>query len=284
MTRSPRGLGLSLLIHGLTLAAAVGLGTSSPIPEPTPTTLEFFVLPEEEVPLPVITEDPPTTRSPDEAALSSLIPQESPRASPPDRKAAGTTQPKKQRYPSPAPPGVPLPSAGEKESAPGPQGPEPARPAEVGLTHMVRSDMAFQSGPESVQTIPGVPSGDGRSSGPAGADTHGGVTGGSSPGTDSGHSDLARQYLVMVRDSIESHKYYPITARRRQLEGRVGIRFVINLEGEVHNVEISSSSGHEALDKAAQKAVISASPFARPPDQAFIDEIPLALTIVFALT
>jgi len=99
--------------------------------------------------------------------------------------------------------------------------------------------------------------------------------------TDSG--DPEATYLEMVRLKIERHKKYPETARARQIEGAVTVRFVITLEGDVLNIEIIKSSRQKSLDKAALKAIHAAAPFPRPPRHLFKGEIPLELTIAFEL-
>jgi len=103
---------------------------------------------------------------------------------------------------------------------------------------------------------------------------------GKAPGDD----DTSLRYLEMVRLKIERYKEYPGTARARQIEGSVTVRFVITLEGGVRAVEIAKSSRHNILDKAALRAVKAAAPFPKPPRRFFKGEIPLELTIVFELT
>lgn len=94
----------------------------------------------------------------------------------------------------------------------------------------------------------------------------------------------AQNYLEMVRLKIESHKKYPDTARVRNIEGRVTIRFVITLEGAVREVEVTEHSRNRVLDLAAVRAVKDAAPFSRPPRRFFEGDVPLELTIVFELT
>lgn len=100
----------------------------------------------------------------------------------------------------------------------------------------------------------------------------------------SGDYDASLRYLEMVRLKIEKYKDYPGTARARQIEGSVTVRFVITLKGGVRAVEIAKSSQHNLLDKAALRAVKAAAPFPKPPKHFFKEEIPLELTIVFELT
>ena len=99
--------------------------------------------------------------------------------------------------------------------------------------------------------------------------------------TDSG--DTEANYLEMVRLKIERHKKYPETAKARQIEGFVTVRFVITPQGDILDVEIIKSSGQKSLDKAALKAIHAAAPFPVPPQHLFKGEIPLELTIAFEL-
>jgi len=91
-------------------------------------------------------------------------------------------------------------------------------------------------------------------------------------------------YLEMVRLKIERHKKYPDTARIRQIEGRVVVRFVITPDGGIRELEVAKGSRNNALDLAALRAVQDAAPFPKPPRRLFKGEIPLELTIVFELT
>ena len=96
--------------------------------------------------------------------------------------------------------------------------------------------------------------------------------------------ETSSSYLEMVRLKIEQHKSYPDTAKARQIEGSVTIRFVITPEGHVRAVELVRPSRHMVLDTAALNAVKDAAPFPKPPRHLFKGEIPLELTIVFELT
>ncbi len=91
-------------------------------------------------------------------------------------------------------------------------------------------------------------------------------------------------YLEMVRLMIEKHKRYPDIARIRQNEGRVTIRFVITLEGNVKAATVLKTSRHRVLDTAALQAVKDAAPFPKPPRRFFKAEITLELPVVFELT
>jgi protein TonB len=103
------------------------------------------------------------------------------------------------------------------------------------------------------------------------------------PGELTDYGDSEATYLEMVRLKIERHKKYPETARAKQIEGFVTVRFVITPQGDILDVEIIKSSRQKSLDKAALKAIHAATPFPRPPRHLFKGKIPLELTIAFEL-
>ncbi|MBC8199964.1 MAG: energy transducer TonB [Desulfobacteraceae bacterium] len=94
----------------------------------------------------------------------------------------------------------------------------------------------------------------------------------------------SNDYFEIVRLRIESHKSYPSAAKTRQIEGRVTVRFVIELDGHISSLKIAKSTRYRALDQAALNAVKEASPFPRPPKNLFKRSIPLEITIMFELT
>jgi protein TonB len=55
-------------------------------------------------------------------------------------------------------------------------------------------------------------------------------------------------------------KRYPEAARSNGLEGKVLLRAVVRADGQLADVEVQKSSGHEELDRAAMETVLEASP------------------------
>jgi len=94
----------------------------------------------------------------------------------------------------------------------------------------------------------------------------------------------AGDYFSMVRMKIERHKKYPYVARKRQIEGRVRLRFVIKPDGTVSAVELLERCRHSILNEAALKAVKESSPFPTPPKHLFSGPVTLEISIVFELT
>lgn len=82
---------------------------------------------------------------------------------------------------------------------------------------------------------------------------------------------------------LAAHKVYPELARRRGVEGSVGLRFTADRSGRVLNVSVVSSAGSALLDAAAEKMVADATvpPFpAGMPQQTAT----LTVTIRYALS
>ena len=90
-------------------------------------------------------------------------------------------------------------------------------------------------------------------------------------------------YFNLVRKNIEANKIYPEKARRRMIEGRVTVQFIIMDDGHVSSVKIVKHSGDMSIDKAALKAVGDSSPFVQPPAGLFAGSLPVEITLVFEL-
>lgn len=91
-------------------------------------------------------------------------------------------------------------------------------------------------------------------------------------------------YFEMVRMKIESKKKYPATAKNRQIEGRVGVRFVITADGFISSLELVLAGKYEPLNEAALKAVRAASPLPPPPRKLFSGPVPVEMVMRFELT
>jgi protein TonB len=71
-------------------------------------------------------------------------------------------------------------------------------------------------------------------------------------------------YIAYVKQRIANYKFYPNTAKRRGIEGRVGFKISIKSMGDIDALDMIQSSGSDILDQAALQAVRQASPF-KPP-------------------
>lgn len=91
------------------------------------------------------------------------------------------------------------------------------------------------------------------------------------------------EYLAGVRTRIEAAREYPAMARQMALQGTVVLRVVIAGDGSLTSVQVSASSGHASLDKAAMNAVRRASPF-RAPAGYGLGQVSIEVPLVFRLT
>jgi TonB family protein len=88
------------------------------------------------------------------------------------------------------------------------------------------------------------------------------------------------RYFEAVKQYIEKRKVYPVSAKRRGIEGEVLLTFIVGHKGEIRSVKVSESSGHEILDCAAADTVIKSAPF--PGFDGFINKHELEMSIILA--
>jgi TonB family protein len=88
--------------------------------------------------------------------------------------------------------------------------------------------------------------------------------------TDTEKSRYFRAHFSYIKDLIYKQLVYPATAKKRGWEGKVVLSFIVSSGGDVRNIMVSKSSGHEVLDENAMRAVKRASPFPKPPVEAQI--------------
>lgn len=89
-------------------------------------------------------------------------------------------------------------------------------------------------------------------------------------------TDMLSDYKQYLKASIERAKQYPFVARRRGVEGKVGVVFELDRFGKLLSSRIEMSSGSDVLDEAAICAVRNAAPFSRPP----IEDSPLSFMVI----
>jgi len=69
------------------------------------------------------------------------------------------------------------------------------------------------------------------------------------------------QSRLLIRNHLESFKYYPASARRRGIEGHVEVGFRLTHDGAADQVAVLHGSGYAVLDHAALETVYRAQPF-----------------------
>jgi protein TonB len=82
-----------------------------------------------------------------------------------------------------------------------------------------------------------------------------GTGSGNGSGTGHGKGSVEAPPLSQAHPAHTVKPEYPDEARRDGSEGTVLLRVLVNRQGRPHKIEINRSSGFEALDQAAQKAV-----------------------------
>lgn len=89
-------------------------------------------------------------------------------------------------------------------------------------------------------------------------------------------------YAQAIKERIAGQWKYPQEARKKKLEGRLVAIFSLNREGALTRMEITRSSGHDVLDREAERAVQSAAPF--PPFPSTITVSRLNINVSFDYT
>lgn len=75
--------------------------------------------------------------------------------------------------------------------------------------------------------------------------------------------EVRDHYLAQVLAHIESHKYYPPSARRRGVEGSVEVRFMLDAYGGITRLDVTGRSA--LLEEAARTAIQNAMPLPPAP-------------------
>lgn len=102
-------------------------------------------------------------------------------------------------------------------------------------------------------------------------------------GTGKGAEDELKLFKTMVRTKIERAKFYPMWARKRGYEGVVGVKFTIQPDGSVKDVNVVKPCHCDVLNKAACEAIIKAAPFNPKPKDIENKEMPMEIDISFKL-
>ena len=76
---------------------------------------------------------------------------------------------------------------------------------------------------------------------------------------------IKQQYLALVLQHIEQHKYYPKAARRRGIEGTIAVSLHILQNGKFNHITVGDSPS--ILYKAIQKTLTRSEPLPQPPTE-----------------
>lgn len=88
-------------------------------------------------------------------------------------------------------------------------------------------------------------------------------------------------YKSVISQMIAKNKIYPQKAQLNSIEGDVKVKFKIDKEGNLIDIEIIESSGNNLLDDAAVSAIKKTAPFPKPPKELIGSHAGLSLTIPF---
>lgn len=125
------------------------------------------------------------------------------------------------------------------------------------------------TGSAAVSSAPGA----GLAQGKDGAGTASGTIGGSR-----GDGGGIRYDFSYVRERILKNLRFPATARQQGQTGKIVVSFNLLADGQVEQIAIVASSGHDILDQAVIDTIRRVAPFPKPPLSA-----QLVLPIVFHL-
>jgi TonB family protein len=89
-------------------------------------------------------------------------------------------------------------------------------------------------------------------------------------------------YQEMIKHKINSRLIYPTLARKKGIEGKVGVGFLVLKNGRILDIKVQNSS-NSILNQAAIKTIKHAGPFSPIPDTLGIEELRLSLVISFKL-
>ncbi|MCW8956070.1 MAG: energy transducer TonB [Gammaproteobacteria bacterium] len=90
------------------------------------------------------------------------------------------------------------------------------------------------------------------------------------------------EYMRILAAHIDKHKFYPRSARRRHIEGLVGVSFDLLKNGQILNLH--TFSGHPTLQKASMDSIRSALPMPpRPESLLALNTMKIEYSMQFAL-
>jgi protein TonB len=69
------------------------------------------------------------------------------------------------------------------------------------------------------------------------------------------------EYLDLVMGRLEKNKIYPLSVRKRGIEGDITVAFTIKRDGSVSGISLADPSGHRFLAQAAFETIRSSAPF-----------------------
>lgn len=178
----------------------------------------------------------------------------------PPAKAPVNPSPREQFHPLPRTPAI-QPARPVKQGPSEPAAPRVAAPGATLPTHPVPEPVAQ---PSQVDAVPAT-----AASAPSAADP---------ASVETAERRYLREQYDYIRERVTSRLHYPAMARRQGWVGQVTVTFLVQPDGQVDNLDVARSSGHQSLDRQALQAVLAAAPFPAPPAPAVIT-LPVTFTL-----
>ena len=97
------------------------------------------------------------------------------------------------------------------------------------------------------------------------------------------YEKILSDYSYSIRMKVASAQVYPEFAREKNKQGKAILSIKLGRNGNVLNVSVGNSSGHEVLDEAAVKAIKDAAPYPKIPDKLNRQYVLLKLPISFII-
>lgn len=91
-------------------------------------------------------------------------------------------------------------------------------------------------------------------------------------------------YAQAIKERIAGQWKYPQEARKKKLEGRLVALFSLNREGALTRLDITKTSGHDVLDREAERAIQSAAPFPPFPSTITVSLLNINVSFDYALS
>lgn len=90
-------------------------------------------------------------------------------------------------------------------------------------------------------------------------------------------------YAQAIKERIAGQWKYPQEARKKKLEGRLVALFSLDREGALTRLDITKTSGHDVLDREAERAIQSAAPFPPFPSTITVSLLNINVSFDYAL-
>lgn len=90
-------------------------------------------------------------------------------------------------------------------------------------------------------------------------------------------------YFSLISAHLNRRKTYPTDAKKARQEGVVTVRFTVDRNGNVSNVSVRRSSGHDILDAATLQLMQRVAPLPRMPAAMQRDTVTVSLPIDYSL-